>query len=428
VIFNSWTIVASACGWIGLVIFALRFPNDSVSGWRAVLEKVVLAAGAIIALVSIYAIVTNSGVGHVVSPNGSIPRLLLHLSIAGFVVGVAVFIASYVQAGEHERPRLGWVLLGFLLGYGGILTVGALRSIFNAEPPLWLVNVLYSLNIVVPISVAYAAVRYRVIQVRFFLNRALVYGTLVALVISAIAYLHRFLSTRFEVYHFGIAGELAFVLALGFGLNRMHALLERLVDRLVFRSVHDAEKHLSHIGAEMLHAQSPTTIDKLLSEQSTRALHLSSSAVFHRSEDGGLYRRGPSIGWSPSADGAINADDQLILALKAEEDSLNAGEYLHDRSGLPEGDAAPILAIPFVIRHQLQGFVLFGAHTNGAAIDPDERTVLKALADRAAIAYDQASSLARDAELVRREMELVKLRSENALLRSLSRTKSKSEQ
>jgi hypothetical protein len=62
-----------------------------------------------------------------------------------------------------------------------------------------------------------------------------------------------------------------------------------------------------------------------------------------------------------------------------------------------------------VARHELLGFALYGGHTGGEAIDPDERQTLVRLVDAATAAYDHVRS---KALLV----ESSALRSENSLL------------
>jgi len=44
------------------------------------------------------------------------------------------------------------------------------------------------------------------------------------------------------------------------------------------------------------------------------------------------------------------------------------------------------------VRHELVSFTLYGAHTNGAQLDPDEVELLKELAREAARAYDHVEA------------------------------------
>jgi hypothetical protein len=55
--------------------------------------------------------------------------------------------------------------------------------------------------------------------------------------------------------------------------------------------------------------------------------------------------------------------------------------------------SAYVLAVPVLVRHQLVAFTLYGPHTNGAQIDPDEVQLLENLAVEASRAYDHVESI-----------------------------------
>ena len=50
------------------------------------------------------------------------------------------------------------------------------------------------------------------------------------------------------------------------------------------------------------------------------------------------------------------------------------------------------MAVPVTVRHELVSFTLFGAHANGAQLDPDEVELLKELAREASRAYDHVEA------------------------------------
>jgi len=51
------------------------------------------------------------------------------------------------------------------------------------------------------------------------------------------------------------------------------------------------------------------------------------------------------------------------------------------------------LAIPVTVRHELVSFTLYGAHANGAQLDPEEVELLGDLAREAARAYDHVDAV-----------------------------------
>ena len=58
----------------------------------------------------------------------------------------------------------------------------------------------------------------------------------------------------------------------------------------------------------------------------------------------------------------------------------------------PENAAIYALAIPVTVRHELVSFTLYGAHSNGAQLDPEEVDLLEELAREAARAYDHVEA------------------------------------
>ncbi|HET9028543.1 MAG TPA: hypothetical protein VFN49_00040, partial [Candidatus Aquilonibacter sp.] len=58
-----------------------------------------------------------------------------------------------------------------------------------------------------------------------------------------------------------------------------------------------------------------------------------------------------------------------------------------------ENSAIYALAIPVTVRHELVSFTLYGAHLNGAQLDPEEVELLEELAREAARAYDHIEAV-----------------------------------
>lgn len=63
-------------------------------------------------------------------------------------------------------------------------------------------------------------------------------------------------------------------------------------------------------------------------------------------------------------------------------------EVLWRNADLPYKEAAPVIALPMIVRHQLRGVALYGVHTTGADIDEDEVRSLVEVTSAAAAAYD----------------------------------------
>lgn len=386
--------------WFVVVAFVLRFPNDRLDvprrraeRWlRAVLCVVLALAG----YVTLWPVFDPPGVA-------PIAFLLEKLNEVGAAAALLMLFVFFVRADARDRPRIGWILGGFAVGLGGQL-LAALPTL--GDFPL-------ILNLAVPLSIAYA-IQHRVIDIRFALSRALVYGVLTTLAVVSLAVVHFFASRQFEEFRLGFLFDLAGAVAIGWGIQFVHGWVESLVDRYVFRDVHDAEQRLERAGAAMLHAHSSATVEALLCAESTNALRLASVAVFVTgdvSDDAAPFRRATALGWENATLETFSAEDPLVLYLKAQEEPVDASEVLDGRAGLPQEAGAPLLGVPMIVRHRMSGFVLFGGHANGVDLDPDERRLLHKLTRSAATAVEHA--------LVEEKIsENVALRAENGALKA----------
>lgn len=400
----AWNGVAGDAGAVAIIgtaafiVFALRFPSNVIHGWKARAERIVLFLSVPALMASIY---VNIGSWWFAPGSFALAKVLAWVVVAGACFGALAFIATVVSATPQERPRVMWVVIGFIIGYGGF-RIGQLLHYVLYNDPIWLNDALFTLNVLVPITVTYAILKHRVIDVRFFLNRALVYGILTTVGVGLLALLDWAVAMRLAT--FGIIVEAAGALALGIAIQKLHGNIDALVDRYVFRSMHEAEKHLQRVADAMMYAPSLAAVDALLVAESAHALALSSAAVFRRTARS--FERESAVGWSDLEARELGLDDPLVLDLQAQRAGIRGGRFLTERSDLPLGAAAPALAVPICVREQMTGFVLFGAHLNASDIDPNEEQILSDFVKRAATAYDHVWSVERAAENDRMRIEL----------------------
>ncbi len=401
----SLSVISGILAGLGFAAFALLFPRLSPSRTQVRILSVLCAITVpmlAVDLAEAWMRLTDYGgsiaLGSLASTLSTLFAVLLYL------LGIAFFIYNHARAPIQDRPRIRWVIAGFAVAFGGSLVtfVGQVLPAISISPPVWAINLLSSLDVLVPISVAYAIVALRVVDVRFVLSRALVYGSLTTAAVALLAVLDFAVARQLEETKLGLIVEIAGAVFVGLGMQRMHAWIDSLVDRFVFRSLHDAQRHFHTIGRAMIFARSTRAIDPLVCDEPVRALHLGGAAVYHRTEDG--YARTFAAG-SPFRDG-FDHDHRVVLHLLAERTPI-------ERDGE--------LAVPFTVRDGLLGFALFGAHVNGTAIDPNERELLEALCARAANAYDHVASEERAEENARLRGDLSILQARYEEVKSLAR-------
>ena len=404
-----------AAGLAGLIVFALRFLQSSVSGWRRWAELVAPALVFVgLTVVGVLQIWYTYFIGQ---PAEWIAHLGYALTVAGALVVIVALTDTYIHRAGADRQRIRWVVFGF----GAALVSELAVTIMQTEAtntPLVVTSAVGLLTLIAPISVAYAVVKHRVIDVNFVVSRTLVYGILTTIFVGIFAFIDWFVGRVLDQTRWALVAEIGVAISVGFWLNGLHSRVDRFVDSVLFRRRHAAERRLGRLARGLPHATSIELIDTSLISEPMDALDLTSAALFRR-DASGRYQRVAAHGWAAGTARGLATDDPLTLHLQAERGPIRLSEIHWSRDEAPSGAARPALALPITVRHELAAIVLFGAHRGGEDFDPDELQWLTALATAAGAAYDhlEADELRQSLEQLKRENESQRLTLErNGLL------------
>jgi len=396
----------NSVGAIGAVVFLILFPtNAPISRWSAV----ALRAAPLLLALAIASNIYSYLAAYTFWPTDEVTRgSLIFFGLVTPLIGLAAFLERYVHALGADRARIRWVGAALAVGLTGSLAAGILEYWTPGLVPYVVLSFLYSTLIVVPFAVMYAVLKHHVIDVKFFISRAIAYALLTGLIVLVFSIVDWFLSQELAASSVGTGLAVLFAIGLGFSLNGLHNRVEAVVERVLFRQRHEAERRLERAARSIAHALTPAAVQQLLVKTPYEALHLESAALFLQDADG-MFRCEFALDWVESS-ALIAADDLLVMHLAADREPVRLNEIGWHRDDVPQGTASPIIAFPVFVRQRLEAFVLFGSHRNGADIDPDEQRCLRQLAVNAGATYDHI-----DAERVRTEME--RMRSELATLR-----------
>lgn len=338
-------------------------------------------------------------------------RISSVLILIVYLLAAFALARSLRLAPERFRARIEWIGLGVILSAAAGSVKYLLVSIESPYETYALTSILNLVPATVFATSAYALLRERIVAVNFVVSRALVYAILTSTTVGILALVDWFVSARIAQVRLGFLLELCAAIGLGFALQRMHEWSDKIVDRFVFRSVHDAEVALKRLGATLVHAPSRDVIDRIVCREAAKAASLASAAVFHRS-DADSFLRSCSLGWPDDAVRRLGAGHQLALYLMTEERPLVPIEAFGAKDVLPRGVAAPALALPCIVQHELIAFVLYGSHSSGAQPDVKDIELLREFAERATAAYEHVEGVSR-AEKIRA------LQTENEVLRTM---------
>ncbi len=389
-------------GPVGLWVFAARFPQDRSSSWRRIVDRAALPAFVALTIVELV-VLWQTGAG--VTPWDT-----TFFVIAVPLIGLLSFVDAYVHLRADERQRLKWVLLGMALTLAALTYQAVAADLPRGGWPVawanagWTVDVLSAVQVFIPITVAYAVLRHRVIDVNFVISRALVYGLITTLVIGVFALLDWFFSRALAEQRVAAFVEIVAALTLGFSLNAVHKLVDDVVDRVLFRRRHLAELRLERAASGIRHVSATSAIDETLAEEPVDAMGLTSAAIFRLGD--AAYERTRAIHWDDESATRVDPNHSLVQNLQGERGVIRLRDVRRPDIAFPRGVAAPALAVPLFVRHQLDGFVLYGPHVSGEDFDPIEIRLLEQLAASAAATYDHldAEAARKDAERLEREL------------------------
>jgi hypothetical protein len=391
----------------GIMAFASRFPDDRPRGIARVIDALSIPAGAAFALFYVYVYLT---VRYSTVPPGQTTAADVAVVLPS-VAALIALISTFVTSPGSVRARLLPVLASFVFL---IVTTLALQLVSErTSEEIWLILLTFAYSIspaLVAAAVAHGVVRNRVMDVSFILSRTLVYSILTLSAVTTFAIIEYVFGRLLEHQRIATVLVIAAAIGLGLSLNVLHQRIDRFVDLVLFRHRHAAARRLADATRTLPFATTVALVDELLAAEPAAALDLASAAVFRRNET--HYERVAASGWNEREAAVLDDDDRLAVRMRAELRALKTHDFPWLRSDLPSGSRQVLYAIPVIIGHSVEAIALYGGHTGGEDLDPDERKSLRALAEAAAIAYDRVHS-----QELQRRLEAVE--AENSSLRAI---------
>lgn len=427
-ILNLIRLTLLVMGAYGFAAFVLLFPGDRAAGWRRVVLRVVLAYAIVVFLSNfilwffggtpimssdLHAATAAAGafapllVGEgalMVGPFPSFPLGDFVVWLAPLLIGVASLMGRYRAAQPADRQRLIWMIAGVLLANGTVtLQVIAILWFWSPGITPHILTVLRFGSVAAPFIIGYAVLKHRVIDVRFVVNRAVVYTVLIAILVIVFESFSWVIERLLQ--HTRTVEILQMVLAIGLAISLQHSFkhTEAIVNRWFFKPVHDAQEHLARVAAALASAETSAALERLLAVEPVRALKLTAGALFRR-RAGGRFERTAGVGWSSEDNRYFASNDPLVLQLQDARGALSLTEAPFPESYLLNKTKCADQAVPIFSQGALTAIALYGPHANGAKIDPIERSTLANFAGAAGQAYD---SLQARFESIRRLSELL---------------------
>src|SRR5215471_4794120 len=390
--------------------------SDEAPGWKKKLEEFLSASPALFYLIySIPPVVFLYDVfrqlqGRRVSILSGAPLSSWVLLGDYLILGLAALAHSAFTLREpSERRQAFHVLVGTILGTTPFVLLGiVLPSLFNNDD-----YVFYGIvpMILIPLTFAYAIVRFQMLNIRLVVRRTFLYaGTtaiLFGLYIAAIATANALFAERLSaspIFNFG------FFLVVVPVFELLRRRLQTPLDKLFFREKFDYQAALLEMSEAITGELDLGKITDYLTASVTATMRLERASIWLRERDGFLERRGRrDERISPDADvRRVLRRENKPIALEELSLTFADEESRAFRESLSEEGFK--LVVPLVYRERLMGLLALKEKLSGERFDREDRSLLSTLANQAALAIETAllhDEMTRQAEF-RRDLEIAR--------------------
>lgn len=389
--------IAQGAGYAGFLVFALRFPHGRRAHRLRHMEHAAVILGLVLALLQLASFLNVFGV-----PTETVTRFAI---LGGYAVAIMAFIVVWVRL-RYQSPldyqRLRWVLWGCAIGMPAFIFADSneatslwARYLWNrgflvgVQPDEWVFEFAFLISGVLTIFISAAVRHRRIVSVTPELRATI--AAIVALVAGVLVEQSMHHPVTAALTLINVPKDAHVYLAL-VPLVVCSAAVHRgahAIDHLFNRGFYAATHALDEAASKAMQAEEEA-IDDLLVQAPTDALNLASAAVF-REVEGAFRTVNASAKW-----------DHQLLDLGAPQrgplmEQLRKGEVgplsvpAKGRLATSDGAAAPALALPVTtFGDRLHAVVAYGAHHNGAALDPLELKLLLRFIGQAAVGYERA--------------------------------------
>jgi hypothetical protein len=347
--------------------------------------------------------------------------------LAYMLACLVALVAQYRAADLVSKRKLRIILAGCIAGFAPALVFFTARAIVRiargtGAAPTWLFVSVNLLQILVPVSFAYAMAKHQVIPVSLIVRRSIQYllakNALRVLLLLPVAGLVLSVALdpsrsvadillRNSTYFYALA-----VAAVATGLVFRRGLNE-WVDRKFFREQYDREKILRGLVDDIKGLDSMAEMSRRVSEEVERAIHPESVYLFYREGERGelslTYTSGGGAGAAQEL--RIPEDSQLLRLMELQG---GAQDYpFPPKTRLPQGEKDWLtslgtrLVVPMTgTDDRLTGLFLLGGKKSEVPYTARDRELLESVAAQIAIVYENVrlKESAREDRRVRSEV------------------------
>jgi PAS domain S-box-containing protein len=319
-------------------------------------------------------------------------------SYAYMAVGIGLFLAFLIaRILDSDSPVIRQqsrvIIFGASLSFLPVMFFYLLPTAFSSSAQGFRASIYFPLLILFPLSITYAILRYRLLDVDRVLANILTYTLTTGLTLAVFYGLVTLISLAIR-QAFRPDNPLLmalYLLALVLGLTPLRRFVQRIIDRFFYRAPADYRRVLNFLSSNLVITPDLDRTLQLLSDQLQQALAPEKFIIYLYDDERKLYLPHSRQG---SAFPELSSDDPLVLAIRAADGSL---WFLPNRP-LPDGlkqsqtfhDLACSAFVPLKYEDSLIGFMALGPRRSGDPYTGDDLVFLGTVAGQSALALENA--------------------------------------
>jgi PAS domain S-box-containing protein len=384
-----WTLSLSVAGG-ALINLALVFPREI-----PIIARYPLSRYIPVFLTLLVGIPAGLEIIFPTTPYAYIDRWIVNYALMAF--SILLFIATLIirifrshSAMVRQQSRI--IVFGAALAFLPTLLLYLLPIAFGSVIPEFRPSIYFSPMVLLPISVTYAIIRYRLLDVDQILSRALSY---LLTSVAAFAVFYGVIALVSFLIQNAVQPNDPFVIAtylllLMLGLNPVHNLIRRAIDRLFYRSPADYRRVLINLSQQLIVTPKLTQTLRILESELQKALSPERFVIYLYNDEEREYLPHTSQGDSAPP---YSVGDPLTGLLRDASAPLwipPSGEF---PAAISDGTYARLAGYTFVpLRYEgkLIGFLTLGPRRSGDLYSSEDLDFLSAVAAQSTLALENA--------------------------------------
>jgi two-component system, NtrC family, sensor kinase len=375
--------------------FCLRFPVDSAAGRR--LSPFAYLPASLLLLTQLLWLAGHLaplGLPRDARSSGILDQIQLIYFVAGFILCSALLLKRRIQAKNWTvRQQMKWISYGTLSGVVPFSLIFVLPVLLGAHASFGMESSMLFLALI-PLSLGYALLRYRLIDVEAIARRSAAYfiasSLLLALYLLFVILLDKVLQWAAPQVDFFAICFIVLVIALLFAPLR-NAIQTRL-DRLFYRDQFEDRATLLEFAQTLSSQISLAPLARNILDRISKTFQIDKAAIFLSDHSHGHFFRTVDVlgGNSPSVNGLFR-ESELV---GAEDQASRFGGQDGTLQLRPASPALSSMGLQYLqdlrIRGRCVGMIALGKMPTGRHFSTEDLELLAALAGYAAMALENA--------------------------------------